>query len=267
MLDIIIPVYNDYKNLRYTLLSIAMQTEKEYITVYIIDDCSDDNKAYETLISEFSNDIKIKYYSLEKNVGPGIARQYGLDNSNGEYIMFMDSDDLLCNPLSVEILYKYAKDGYEYVSSFCFYERDNKTYNNDCELHAKIYKRSFIQRNNIKFNNTRYHEDMLFNTVALICNPKKIDIDAVTYIYSKNPKSLTQVSCEEIFNNLQYFIRNIGEIISFFDSKDKDNELYKKIINRRTRYIEGVYRKSSEDQRIKLKEWIEMYNMKKFIGE
>lgn len=79
MVDIIIPAYNAHKTISKALLSICMQTIKDKINVYIIDDCSDHD--YKKIINKFKDRINITQYKLDKNSGPGVARQYGLDHS------------------------------------------------------------------------------------------------------------------------------------------------------------------------------------------
>ena len=95
MIDIIIPAYNAHDTIYKALMSISLQVIKDKLKVYIIDDCSD--KPYDYLKEDF-NDLDITIKRLDKNVGPGKARQYGIDHSNNPYIMFCDSDDYLYNP-------------------------------------------------------------------------------------------------------------------------------------------------------------------------
>lgn len=88
-LSIIIPTYNRVKLINYTLDSIlaADDVEKE---VLVIDDGSTDGT--EELIK--SNYPSVRYYT-QKNQGAPKARNLGLDQANGEYVVFIDSDDLV----------------------------------------------------------------------------------------------------------------------------------------------------------------------------
>ncbi|MFR1316955.1 MAG: glycosyltransferase family 2 protein [Clostridium perfringens] len=59
----------------------------------IIDDCSSDNT--ESIVNRYVElDKRIKFYKLEKNSGAAIARNLGINKANGEFIAFLDSDDL-----------------------------------------------------------------------------------------------------------------------------------------------------------------------------
>ena len=120
MIDLIIPVYNAEKTLELTLMSIKMQTIIDKITVYLIDDFSKDN--YDEILNNHK-DINIIYKKLEKNSGPAVARQKGIDISSNKYIMFIDADDLFYDTDSVKRLYETIEQGYDYVAGFTYEEK------------------------------------------------------------------------------------------------------------------------------------------------
>ena len=62
---------------------------------------------------------------------------------------------------------------------------------NECCLHGKMYRRSFLERNNIKFNNLRSHEDNAFNQLCLICAKSVIYLDDIIYRYNNTKDSIT----------------------------------------------------------------------------
>lgn len=90
--SVIIPVYNTEKYLRETLSSIMEQNLSE-IEILVVDDGSTDN-SYQILKSIASTDKRIHIYKQE-NKGQGAARNLGMKYAQGEYVYFMDSDDLL----------------------------------------------------------------------------------------------------------------------------------------------------------------------------
>ena len=103
-LSIIIPVYNREKYLLTSLRSIQNQNMKE-LEIVIIDDCSTDNST--NLIKQLQKEEeRIVFIQNLKNRGSLTTRIIGVLNSRGEYIKFMDSDDLLLPIL--HICYKYA---------------------------------------------------------------------------------------------------------------------------------------------------------------
>jgi glycosyltransferase involved in cell wall biosynthesis len=193
-LDIIIPTYNAKKTLNKTLASIAIQKGIETVNVYLINDASDYD--YNEFIKYYSNFYNIKEIKLKKNSGPGTARKIGLENSHSKYIIFIDSDDYFYTPLSLLILYnKAVETNSDILTSNFLYERDNekciKTYNT-VWLHGKIYKREFLEKNNITFNNTRANEDNGFNRLVLLSNPNSYYYPEITYVYSENKDSITR---------------------------------------------------------------------------
>ena len=91
--SMIVPVYNSEKYLKEALDCLVNQTLKD-IEIIIVDDCSLDNSSLiiKDYMSRYSN---IKYHRNDKNMGPGYSRNIGIDMASGEYIGFMDSDDLI----------------------------------------------------------------------------------------------------------------------------------------------------------------------------
>ena len=89
-ISIIVPVYNVEKYLDRCLLSLVNQTAKDF-EVIIVNDGSLDNS--QTIIDKYvKNNNNFKCY-IKENGGLGYARNYGIDKANGEYLMFVDSDD------------------------------------------------------------------------------------------------------------------------------------------------------------------------------
>lgn len=88
--SVIIPSYNRAHCIAACVTSVLNQTIQD-IEVIIVDDNSADNTRE---IVEKINDERIKYFRHEKNMGGAVARNTGIKNSSGEFIAFLDSDDL-----------------------------------------------------------------------------------------------------------------------------------------------------------------------------
>ena len=124
LISIIIPVYNAEKFLKETIESVQEQTYSNW-ELLLIDDCSKDNSKH--IIKEFiKNDNRIKYIRLENNSGAAIARNKGIETSNGKYICFLDADDKWVeNKLEKQIKFMKEKDckfsytGYEFADENC----------------------------------------------------------------------------------------------------------------------------------------------------
>lgn len=90
LISVIMPVYNTDKYITEAINSVLNQTYDNFELI-IVDDASTDNSA--KIIESFNN-YKIKYIRLSKNGGAANARNVGLDNSKGNVICFIDSDDI-----------------------------------------------------------------------------------------------------------------------------------------------------------------------------
>lgn len=90
--SVITPIYNAEKYLRKTLDSILAQTYKD-IEIVLVDDCSSDDSA--NIIREYmQKHPEIVYFLQETNQGAGAARNKALELATGQYVAFLDSDDI-----------------------------------------------------------------------------------------------------------------------------------------------------------------------------
>lgn len=92
LVSIVTPVYNSELFLEETLQSVLNQTYDNWEHI-LVDDCSSD-KTLEILNNLATIDKRIRVYQLEYNSGSGEARNYAIDKAAGEYIAFLDSDDI-----------------------------------------------------------------------------------------------------------------------------------------------------------------------------
>ncbi len=168
-ISVIIPVYNAQKYLKDSLNSVLKQTLKE-IEVLCIDDNSPDNSKF--IIKKMKKlDKRIKYYKLQKNSKAGIARNYGIKKAKGEFISFLDPDDLFSNNKSLETLYNNAikynvnaaggnflafnstKTIYDdNIYQKLLYFKTSKIYHLEDYKHSFYFWRFIYKRKTIKFN-------------------------------------------------------------------------------------------------------------------
>lgn len=163
--SIIIPSYNREKTISRTLKSILSQTFIDY-EIIVVDDGSVDKT--EEVVSSF-NDHRIKYYKTT-NFGVAHARNYGIKMANGEYIGFLDSDDIMeRDHLQTAIEFLKSKNNPEVIHlNFLWGTEDrsiihknklpknlpNDIFNN-CSLHVNcIFIKKEIAKNNL-FNESR----------------------------------------------------------------------------------------------------------------
>ena len=196
-IDIIVPAYKAENTINRLLASIYMQTIKDDICVYIVSDA--DGVDYSNNL--FKDKLNIKYLVTPQNGGAGVARQYGIDHSDNEFIIFADSDDCLASAFACELLWYNAKSKNADMVCGAFdndFRTDNKFAVGESEhsttwLHGKLFKRAFLYKNNIRFReNLRVNEDCYFNQLFLSYEPNAITIDKVCYSWLWTDGSLTR---------------------------------------------------------------------------
>lgn len=94
-ISIIVPFYNRSNNFIDLYKTVINQTISNWELI-IVDDNSQDSDILSTLISE-TNDHRVRFFSQKNNLGGAVARNKGIIESTGEYIAFLDSDDLWDN--------------------------------------------------------------------------------------------------------------------------------------------------------------------------
>lgn len=173
---VIIPAYKAHDTIGRLMGSIIQQTIVDKLHVYIVNDC--DGTDYRYLVDDFGRYVKTTLIEAEENKGPGIARQIGIDNSQEPFLVFSDADDTFAGPFAIQSLYKNITSDEKFVMiSGVFIEelQSGKYFAHNQDylwMHGKIYRRSFLEKYNIHFNETRANEDMGFNyQIKIIENP------------------------------------------------------------------------------------------------
>jgi glycosyltransferase involved in cell wall biosynthesis len=92
LVSIITPVYKNVKWLSQTINSVIEQNYDNY-EIIIVNDCSPED--VKSVLEPYKNNNKIHYYEHDKNKGAGAARNTGISNCNGQYILPLDSDDVI----------------------------------------------------------------------------------------------------------------------------------------------------------------------------
>lgn len=187
--SIIVPVYRVEKYIRSAIQSILSQSYDDH-EVLIIDDGSDDDSIF--IAKSMAADHPCFRFFEKKNGGLASARNYALDRAHGDYVIFLDSDDMFgCDFLkkldeilqstSLDILfYNGLKDngssktkvrkihlgnnivsGIEYIDA-CILQKEWISV-----VWTAAYDRGFLERNNIRFVEGIIHEDDPFILLCL----------------------------------------------------------------------------------------------------
>jgi len=231
--SIIVPVYNANNYLDTCLECLIRQTLND-IEIICIDDGSLDN-SLEILNEYAKKDDRIIVIS-QKNQGPGVARNKGLEIAKGEFLGFLDPDDYV-DLNFYEVLYQEAiKTNNDIVrSNICrFNNKMRKCGRFNSVWQGAIYKHDNVVKYNIKFNDRYYIEDVVFYKKLMFIAQKKsvaqiYTIDSVFYYYNiGNSNSLTHnakskqlfydaISCYEsliLFINDNFDQKNAVEIFN-----------------------------------------------------
>jgi glycosyltransferase involved in cell wall biosynthesis len=128
LISILVPFFNRKKLLMECVNSI-IQSSYSNIEVICIDDCSTDG-TYKEIEKIASNDRRVRLYRNKRNIGIGLNRNLLISKAKGEYVMFVDSDDLIHKDL-IKILYTAITKSNRNIA-FCNYSSHiNKVLNKD----------------------------------------------------------------------------------------------------------------------------------------
>lgn len=206
MIDVIIPAYNSQDTIVRTLSSIAMQLNRDELKVTIV---NDGGKDYKDLVNTFKPLLNIQEIGYEENKGPGYARQYGVDHTDGEFITFIDADDTFYEACSLSLLSKPMKDTSAkfIISPFIQIGKEPMMQGpmnaNLVWVFGHMYRRSFLKEHNIRMTPTRANEDVGYNTMCNLIaqhemGPEGGKIFAMpTYEWHYNEVSITRRGQDE----------------------------------------------------------------------
>lgn len=222
MVSIITPCYNAERYISETINSVLKQTYDDWEMI-IVDDCSTDNSA--TIIQGYAKkDNRIKYLKTSAPSGsPAIPRNIGLDNAKGEYVAFLDADDLwLPDKLKLQIEFMQNNQiGFVY-SDYEKIDLEGKRNNRiirmpkissfwdvieSCTIPCLtvIIKKKIIDKS--RFKNTA-KEDFIFWLDILKKNVKAYNSGGVLALYREQPKSRSSNKFLMI-KEQWYLLRNI----------------------------------------------------------
>lgn len=295
LISIIVPVYNTENYLEKCLYSLVNQTYKN-IEIIIIDDGSPDNSM--NIIQKFVlADNRVKVIS-QKNQGLSGARNTRMNNANGDYIMFIDSDDWIeidtCEK-AINASEKYNADVvfWPYIKEFSDLQKDNylfdkteiiwsekninqlsrrmvglvgdelanpQSIDNLVTAWGKLYKKSVI--GDVRFTDTKIigTEDALFNIeVFLGINSAVYIPDLLSHYRKDNESSLTHNYKKKLVSRWREMYSRIKFLL---DRNDMSREYYDALKNRICFGLIGLGINLAEDKKMSFKEKKkEIYNI------
>lgn len=225
MIDVIIPAYNSQDTIIRTLSSIAMQLNRQELKVTIV---NDGGKDYKEVVDIFRPLLDIQEIGYKENRGPGYARQYGVDNTEEEFITFIDADDTFYEACSLSMLSKPLKDTSTkfIISPFIQIGKEigqqSPMQANLVWVFGHMYRRSFLKEHNIRFTSTRANEDVGFNSMCNLIAQHDMGeeggkiLNVVTYEWHYNEVSITRRGNDEY----EYGICTPGYIFNLHHAYD-----------------------------------------------
>lgn len=120
LVSIIVPVYNSEQYIEQTIACVQAQTYLKW-EMLLVDDCSTDSSA--SIIKKMAErDSRLKYIPLQQNSGAAVARNTALKNANGQFIAYLDADDIWF-PTKLERQLNFLKDNPHVGFSCCDYRK------------------------------------------------------------------------------------------------------------------------------------------------
>lgn len=125
--SVIIPTYNRIEELDNAIKSVLSQSVRD-VEILVVDDCSSYN--IDILKDKYKDIPCIKVFRTKENSGsPAEPRNIGLENSSGQYIAFLDDDDMFL-PMKLEKQLNFCeKNGYKMSCTNAYFSRTEKVYN------------------------------------------------------------------------------------------------------------------------------------------
>ena len=206
-ISIVMPVYNAMDFLEKSIQSLANQTFDD-LELICIDDGSTDGSF------EYLNELKQSYPFIkifqQQNQGPGKARNKGMENAVGEYIGFLDSDDIFVDENALEEMYNLAKENdanvvsanlkfleldgtlsdnphyraQDYAEFKSYGKIESKDYGIPYAFYKCIFKKEFLDENEIVFPDLIKGQDPIFMAKTLVYSPEIYTVPLDLYGYN-----------------------------------------------------------------------------------
>lgn len=204
--SVIVPVYNAANGISSCLNSLCAQTLGE-LEIVIVDDCGKDNSMQ--IARQFASSHQERSFVFvggDRNLGPGGARNLGIQAANGEYVAFVDADDTI-DPDFCRLLYDAALESnadlaccnisFDFDNGHSVIKRNPSVVSGQFGKKAKrhflthyksyfttfIYRLQFLKKWNICFPGTHSAEDSCFLACCLVATESIAQIDRPMYHY------------------------------------------------------------------------------------
>ena len=253
-ISIIIPIYNVAPYVERCLYS-ALNQSYEDIELVLVDDCGTDNSMniVSEVVEKYVGNKKISLFKHEHNLGLSAARNTGIKNATGDYLLFLDSDDEI--PLNaVELLLEATNENPDFVIgnikvlgsdkfSFYFSIPSGVIQGNELILDSfikdkwysmavnKLIKKEFLLNHHLFFKEGILHEDELWSFVlATKANKMSVVKDYTYHYYIRNDSITGKISIRNYESNAIILCEK-KKIIDEINNVDLHSYMMEKIVD------------------------------------
>lgn len=284
-ISIIIPIYNAEKYIEKCMESVCAQTFTDYELILVNDGSTD--KSADICKRYRDNDSRITYIEKE-NGGAGSARNAGMKAAKGRYLAFPDADDSFLPEMYSELFALADSGDFDMVFSGVNYYRQaensepvySRTDNikavsyhsqKECREHImdffptttifdvpwnKLYKRSIVVENDLRFPDIRRCQDATFNIDFFNCINSAAAIDKAYYNYMENTvEDVQRKFPKDYINIVTYYYPHLIKLLTdwgVYDSEIKqhyDTTFVLSVYSAADRYDNPLWKLSKEEQR------------------
>ena len=237
-ISVVVTAYNVGEWIGQCLASILASSHKD-LEVVVVEDCPTDNTR--EVVSSFVSDKRVRVIENKENLGAGMSRRIGIQNSTGDYIITIDGDDYISEDY-LEVLAKKAEEtgadivggGERCLTDESINEYTEKCYGNMELSGIELMKRTFgraIVFLNTKIVNRRLYDKVTYcgrrfiedtQTIAELFYwaNKVIFVDHCGYTYRQRSSSLCHAA--DTFKNILFRALCAKDLLVFFNDKEEE---------------------------------------------
>ena len=274
LVSVIVPTYKREEHLSKTISSLVQQTYKS-IEIFVVDDNGKESpfsKPTQKIMEGFQDNPEVKYIQHKKNLNGAAARNTGILHSRGEYICFLDDDDIyyptkieksveklsLLNNDKIGGVYCGFKGWNSNENELQRYKKGDLTFEFltlDYEKHylhtsSGLYKRSSVTRLNGFDELYRRHQDIEFNIRFFQHFEYEVVKEVLVHIRPQKTGINNMLVNEEMFDLKEKFLNRFKKIISNL-SAEQQQKIYNthwthsvKLFDEKSKFIEYCDKKS-----------------------
>jgi glycosyltransferase involved in cell wall biosynthesis len=204
LISVVVPVYNGEKYVKNCLENLLNQTYSE-IEIIVVDDGSVDNSYL------IAKEFPVKVIRLENNCGLSIARNTGLSAATGQYIHFMDVDDMVNQQYYQRLVEAITRTGADLACGgminkkakhkTVLFKQEAVYSKTKAKMRATyvgkwgfvwryLFRRDFLDRHKLRFEEGRFVEDLMFSITAVFHAQKMVVVPGAEYTYNDSENSI-----------------------------------------------------------------------------